>query len=180
MSKSSEEHQQRIAHWRAAVDSARGRLAPAGVAALARRSGLQFLEAIGRGELPSVPIGHTLDFWPIEVEHGRMVFQGEPAVAHLNPLGTVHGGWIATLLDSALACAVQSTVPVGSGSTTLELKINYVRALTAGAGPVRAEGKVIQAGARVGTAEGRLTDAAGRLYAFATTTCLVVPIAPAA
>lgn len=175
----SEPADQRLARWHAALETARARLAPAGVAALEdvrRRSGYEFLEAIGRGELPSVPIGHALDFWPVELEPGRVVFQGTPHASHRNPLGTVHGGWIATLLDSAVACAVQSMVLAGSGSTTLELKINYVRALSAGAGPVRAEGKVIQVGSRVGTAEGRLTDASGRLYAFATTTCLVFPL----
>ena len=168
--------EQTIARWNAWAAKARARLGPAGVSAIdeiRRRSGIEFLQAIARGELPSAPIGHTLDFWPVEAEPGRVVFQGTPSQAHYNPIGSVHGGWIATLLDSAVACAVQTLVPQGRGYTTLELKINFVRALTDRVGPVRAEGRAIAVGSQVGTAEGRLTDAAGKLYAFATTTCLV-------
>lgn len=105
-----------------------------------------------------------------------MVFQGTPGAEHCNPIGSVHGGYAATLLDSAVGCAVRSMLPQGSGYTMLELKLNYVRALTAQTGPVRAEGKVIQVGRQAATDEGRLSDSAGKLYAFATTTCLVITL----
>ena len=162
--------------WNAQLAAIKAKMAAAGVVApadLAGRSGIDVLQAIGLGHLPSVPIGHTLDFWPVEAEPGRVVFQGRPAEGHLNPLGSVHGGWIATLLDSAVACSVHSMLPAGKGYTTLELKINYIRAVTPSAGPLRAEGKVVHVGGRTGIAEGRLVDARGKLYAFATTTCLV-------
>ncbi|PWT75979.1 MAG: PaaI family thioesterase [Proteobacteria bacterium] len=162
--------------WNAQLRAVRGRFAAAGVATLAdlrSRSGAQFLDAVGNGELPTPPIGHTLDFWPVEWEPGRIVFQGMPAMAHYNPIGSVHGGWIATLLDSAVGCAVHSVLPAGKGYTTVELKVNFVRAVTADVGPLRAEGKVIHVGAQIGTAEARLFDARGKLYAHATTTCLV-------
>ena len=162
--------------WNAQLAAVRERLADMGVASLAdlrSRSGAQFFTAIGNGELPTPPIGHTLDFWPVEWEPGRMVFQGTPALAHYNPLGSVHGGWIAALLDSCVACAVHSMLPAGRGYTTVELKVNYVRAVTADVGPVRAEGKVIHVGRQTGTAEGRIVGPDGKLYAHATTTCLI-------
>jgi len=162
--------------WNLQLESVRERLAPAGIATLAdlrARSGAEFFEAIGSGQLPSPPISHTLDIWPVEWAIGRVVFQGIPALVHYNPLGSVHGGWVAAMLDSAVGCAVHSTLPAGKGYTTLELKINYVRAVTVDAGPLRAEGKVIHVGGQVATAEGRLHDASGRLYAHATTTCLI-------
>jgi uncharacterized protein (TIGR00369 family) len=96
----------------------------------------------------------------------------DPAEFHYNPLSTVHGGVAATILDSVMACAVQSTLPAGRGYTTLEIKVNYVRAITAATGRLRAEGKIIHVGRQVGTAEGRLVDAEGRLYVHGTTTCL--------
>jgi uncharacterized protein (TIGR00369 family) len=141
---------------------------------VAELSGLQIFEAMSRGELPSVPISETMDFWPIEYEHGRFVFQGRPSARFLNPMGTIHGGWIATLLDSCVACAIHSTLPAGRGYTTAELKISYVRALTPQIGLVRAEGRIINSGRQVGFAEGRLTGPDGRLYAHATTTCVVL------
>ena len=130
-------------------------------------------EAIFSGELPRPPIGETLDFVPIHIEYGMAVFQGRPAKKHYNPLGTVHGGWFATLLDSAVGCAVHSTLPAGKGYTTLELKLNIVRALTDAVPLVRAEGKVLHAGRQVATAEGRIVGPDGKLYAHATTTCLI-------
>jgi uncharacterized protein (TIGR00369 family) len=166
----------KVESWNAQLQGVRARLAGAGIASLADlrgRSGAQFFDAIGNGQLPSPPIGHTLDFWPVEWEPGRVVFQGMPALAHYNPLGSVHGGWIATLLDSAVGCAVHSTLPAGKGYTTVELKVNYVRAVTIETGPLRAEGKVIHVGGQIGTAEGRLFDASDKLYAHATTTCLI-------
>jgi uncharacterized protein (TIGR00369 family) len=143
------------------------------------RSGLELFQAMLAGELPSPPITQTLGFSLVEAEAGRVVFQGKPAFAYYNPLGSVHGGWYATLLDSALACAVHSTLPAGRSYTTLELKLNMVRALTEKVPLVRAEGKIIHAGRQVATAEGRLYGPDGTLYAHATTTCLIFDL-PAA
>ncbi len=136
-------------------------------------SGLEFLQKMIRGELPVPPIAQTLDFYLIEVEAGRAVFQGRPSRAHYNPIATVHGGYHATLLDSAMACAVQTLCEAGRAYTTLEFKINCVRALTEATGPVRAEGKVVASGRRMATAEGRLVDSEGRLYSHGTTTCML-------
>jgi uncharacterized protein (TIGR00369 family) len=146
------------------------------VEAMREYSGLELFQKMMRGELPPPPIAQTLDFAIVEVEKGRVVFQGHPSRAHYNPIGSVHGGYHATLLDSCVACAVQSTLEAGQGYTTIELKVNYLRALTDQVGPVRAEGKVIHTGRQIGTAEGRLYDASGRLYAHATTTCLVFSV----
>ena len=166
----------RIQSWNTQLQEVRSRSPGTGVASpadLRSRSGVEFFDAVGRGQLPMPPISETLDFWPVEWEPGRMVFQGMPAKAHYNPLGSVHGGWIAAILDSAVGCAVHSALPAGTGYTTVELKINYVRVVTAESGPLRAEGKVIHVGKQVATAEGRLQDAKGNLYAHASTTCLV-------
>ncbi len=139
----------------------------------AGRSGLELLQAMLRGELPFSHIGETMDFMLIEVSPGRAVFQGLPQQKHLNPMGTVHGGWYATLLDSALGCAVHTTMPPGRGYTTAELSVNLVRGAVPGREPLRAIGQVIHSGRQLATAEGRLVDAAGKVYAHATTTCLV-------
>ncbi len=139
-------------------------------------SGMEVFAAIRDGELPSPPIGRLLDFIAIEFEPGRMVFQGTPRREHYNPLGIVHGGYAATLLDSCVGCAVHTMLPAGKGYTTLELKVNYIRAMTDRTGPVRAEGRTVSVGNQTAVAEGRLTDSAGKLLAFATTTCLVFPI----
>lgn len=144
---------------------------------LASMSGLDFLNAIAAGELPAPPIADLLGFTLAEVERGRVVFESVPQFRHYNPLGTVHGGYTATLLDSCVGCAVHSTLPKGIGYTTLEFKVSLIRAITADTGPVRAEGKILNAGRRAATAEGRLTDAKGRLLAHATTTCLVFDLA---
>jgi len=165
-----------LERWVAEEAAARARLAPPGVIhpeLIAGRTGLQVFQGIGAGELPSPVIGHTMDFWPIEVEHGRIVFQGRPGAAYLNPMGTIHGGWFATLLDSAVGCAVHTTLPAGKAYTTAELKISYVRAITPGTGVLRVEGKVINTGSRLGFAEGRITGPDGKLYAHASTTCLI-------
>jgi uncharacterized protein (TIGR00369 family) len=140
------------------------------------RSGLDFLRAIIAGELPGPPIGRVLNFRPIRAEAGRVMFQGEPTADFYNPIGSVHGGWAATLLDSCMACAVQSTLAAGRGYTTVELKVNLVRALSTDTGPVRAEGWVVHGGRQIATAEGRLTGADGKLYAHGSTTCLVVAL----
>jgi uncharacterized protein (TIGR00369 family) len=137
------------------------------------KSGLEIFNAMFAGELPFPPIGETLDFIAVEIEKGRAVFQGRPLERHYNPLGTVHGGWYATLLDSAVGCAVHSALPAGKSYTTLELKVNMLRALTKDVTLVRAEGKLIHLGGQIATAEGRLVGPDGKLYGHATTTCLI-------
>jgi uncharacterized protein (TIGR00369 family) len=143
--------------------------------AIGESDGLAFMRAIPDGRLP---MGDTLSFSLVQAEHGRVVFAGTPASAHYTPLGRVHGGWAATLLDSAMGGAVLSVLPAGKRLTTVELKVNYVRALTDATGPVRAEGQVINAGRTIATAEGRLLDAEGKLYAHGTTTCLILSDPP--
>lgn len=145
---------------------------------VAGRSGLETMQAMLRGELPYPPIARTLDFQLVEVDAGRAVFQGTPGAGHLNPMGTVHGGWYATLLDSALGCAVHTMMPPGRGYTTAELGVNLVRAIGPKAPRVRAEGKVIHCGRQLATAEARLYGPDGTLYAHGTTTCLVFELAP--
>lgn len=145
---------------------------------LAGKPGMAVFDGIFTGALPRPPIGQTLDLLPVHIEPGRAVFQGRPSARHYNPLGTVHGGWFATLLDSAVGCAVHSSLPAGKGYTTLELKINIVRALTDKVPLVRAEGTIVHAGNQVATAEGRLTGPDGKLYAHASTTCLVFDFPP--
>src|SRR4029077_2997940 len=141
---------------------------------LGNSSGLEFLQKFTRGELPPPPIAALMDYNLVEVSPGRAVFACEPAEYHYNPIGVVHGGLAATLLDFAMGCAIHSMLPHGVGYTTLEIKVNFVRALTADTGPVRSEGTVVHMGSRTATAEGRIVDAAGKLYAHATTTCLVI------
>jgi uncharacterized protein (TIGR00369 family) len=140
---------------------------------VAGKSGLQIMTSLLNGDLPFAPISQTLDFLLVEVGEGRAVFQGTPGPAHLNPLGTIHGGWYATLLDSALGCAVHTMLPAGRGYTTAQLGVNLVRAIGSKAPRVRAEGKVIHCGRQLATAEARLYGPDGTLYAHATTTCLV-------
>ena len=155
--------------------------AQAGVARpeqVAGLSGLQVMLKMLAGELPYPHIAATLDFGLVEVAPGRAVFQGAPQLKHYNPLGTVHGGWYATLLDSALGCAVHTTVPAGYGYTTAELGVNIVRAASARTGPLRAIGQVIHSGRQLATAEARIVGPDGKLYAHATTTCLVFPVKP--
>jgi uncharacterized protein (TIGR00369 family) len=137
-------------------------------------SGIAYLKALQSGELPPPPFAVLLDISMHEVSEGRVVFTAEPSEFHYNPLGTVHGGVMATLLDSALGCAVQSMLPAGTSYTTLELKVNFLRPVTAKTGTIYAEGKIIHLGGRVATAEGRVTDAAGKLYAHGTTTCIIL------
>ncbi|HEX5786516.1 MAG TPA: PaaI family thioesterase [Burkholderiaceae bacterium] len=166
-----------IAQWKQEEEAVRVRLRPTNAPAPTLQpfalSGLDTLNAIFSGELPPPPIGETLDFVPIRMAHGQAVFQGRPLRRHYNPLGTVHGGWFATLLDSAVGCAIHTTLAAGRGYTTLELKVNLVRALTDAVPLVRAEGQVIHVGRQTGTAEGRIVGPDGKLYAHATTTCLI-------
>ena len=139
-------------------------------------SGLELVEGLAGRTLPLNTFARTLGYDVTEAERGRVVIVHTPTEDHLNPWGTAHGGLAATLLDSCMGLAVQSTLDRGIGSTTLEFKISLVRPVTPDTGPVRAEGTVLSSGRRVGTAEGRLTDREGRLLARGTTTCLVFPI----
>ncbi len=165
-----------LAQWRADAQRLLERAAPIGVVRadqVAGKTGVEVFNAMLAGQLPRAPIGDTLDFILVEAEPGRAVFQGSPHQRHYNPLGTVHGGWFATLLDSAVGCAVHASLPAGKGYTTAELKINIVRPLTDKVPLVRAEGKVIHLGTRMATAEGRMTGPDGKLYAHASTTCFI-------
>lgn len=171
--------------WLAEGQALQARLRAARGAGVARPdevrhlSGLELMQAMLRGELPYPHIADTMDFVILEVSEGRAVFQGLPQTRHLNPLGTVHGGWYATLLDSAVGCAVHTTMPPGRGYTTAELSVNLVRGAAPGREPLRAIGTVLHSGRQLATAEGRIVDASGRLYAHATTTCLVFELPPA-
>jgi len=144
---------------------------------IADKTGLEVMQAMLHGEIPYAAIAKTLDFTIVEASAGRAVFQGTPLPRHLNPLGTIHGGWIATLLDSALGCAIHTMMPVGRSYTTAELGVNYVKAVTPKVQRVRAEGKVIHCGRQLATAEARVVGPDGTLYAHATTTCLVFELA---
>ena len=137
------------------------------------KSGLELLRMAVDGEFPPPPMARLMDTRLIEVEHGQAVFMGTPQEFHYNPLGSVHGGFGATLLDSAMGCAVHSTLMAGDTYTTLEFKINFTRPLQHNTGAVRGIGRVIHAGRTTSLAEGRIEDASGKLYAFATTTCLI-------
>lgn len=139
-------------------------------------SGLAFLEKMIAGELPAPPISRTMGFTLAEVRAGEAVFICTPTFEHYNPIGSVHGGLAGTLLDSAMSCAVQTTVEAGYGYTTLEYRVHLVRGMTDKTGPVRAEGKIVHAGRRAATAEGRIIDAKGNLYAHGTTTCMIFQI----
>lgn len=145
-------------------------------ARLGTLAGIDFLHAIGRGDLPHAPMMRTLGIEPVAVEPGRAVFSVVPEEYHFNPMGIVHGGLAAALCDTALGCAVHSLLPAGTGYTTLELKANFVRPITGGAGRLECEGRVIHLGSRTATAEARVTDAAGRLYAHATATCMLLDL----
>lgn len=140
---------------------------------VAGKTGLEVMQGLLNGHLPHAAIARTLDFLMIEVGDGRAVFQGTPGPQHFNPMGTVHGGWFATLLDSALGCAVHTKMPPGRAYTTAELSVNIVKALTPKVVRVRAIGRVIHCGRQLATAEAQLVGPDGTLYAHATTTCLV-------
>ena len=144
------------------------------VETLRSMSGLEFFEGIIAGRFPRPPISAVLDFEVVSAERGFVVFKGEPAFDFYNPLGSVHGGWTATLLDSCMGCAVHSMLEAGQGYTTLELKVNFVRPITADTGTLFAEGRIINPGRTVATSEGKLVDPSGRIYAHATSTCLIL------
>ena len=137
-------------------------------------SGLEFFRQMMAGTIPPPPMVSLLELRMIEAEEGRVVFTGTAAEAFYNGMGVAHGGFAATLLDSALGCAINTMMPAGRSFTTLELQINYTRPLTRETGEVRCEAKVIHVGKRVGTAEARVVDASGKIYAHGTTTCILV------
>jgi uncharacterized protein (TIGR00369 family) len=163
--------------WIAQYHAVRSKLGPTGGIAtreqIAGKTGLEVLEAMLRGEVPYPYISDTMDFGIVQISPGEVIFQGTPQLKHYNPLGSVHGGWYATLLDSAVGCAVHTMMPAGRGYTTAELSVNIVRAANIKTGPLRAIGKVIHCGRQLATAEGKIVGPDGKLYAHATTTCLV-------
>jgi uncharacterized protein (TIGR00369 family) len=143
--------------------------------AASKLSGLDFIKAVFDGTLPPPPIAATMDFAGAEADEGHAVFVGDPGEYLYNPIGVVHGGFAMTLLDSAMGCAVHTTLAAGEGYTSLETSVNFVRPITRETGPVRCEGKVLHRGGRIATAEGRLTSQkTGKLLAHGTTTCLVM------
>jgi uncharacterized protein (TIGR00369 family) len=165
--------------WQAALAAVVARSTGPGVSpveTLRAQSGLEFLQGMIDGRLPRPPICDVLNFQLIEVGPGRGVFQGTPQAEFYNPLGSVHGGWSATLLDSCMGVAVHTTLAAGQGYTTVEFKLNLVRPIFANSGPLRAEGKVVNGGRTIATSEGRLFGPDGKLYAHGTETCLIFPI----
>ena len=148
-------------------------LTPAQMAGL---TGADFMRGIITGRLPGAPIAALANMRLAEVREGHVVFEAEPRFAHYNPMGSVHGGWFGILLDSAMACAVMTRLPRGHGYTTLEYKINLLRPVFEETGTLRAVGRSIHAGRRTATAEGRLEDRSGRLYATGTMTCMVMKL----
>lgn len=172
--------EQTLARWNHELNEVRGRMLAGGgkpglasAAMVAGKTGLEIMQAMLAGEVPYPHIAETLDFTLVQVGPGTAVFQGTPQLKHYNPLGSVHGGWYATLLDSAVGCAVHTMMPAGRGYTTAELSVNIVRAASIKSGPLRAIGNVIHCGRQLATAEGRIVGPDGKLYAHATTTCLV-------
>lgn len=145
-------------------------------AAVGQTTGLEFVRGIATGRLPSAPIAATLDFTLDEAEHGRVVFSLVPGEEHYNPIGSVHGGVYATLLDSAAGCAVQSTLPQGMGYTSLDLTVKFLRPVTVDTGRIRAVGTVVSSGRRTALAEARILDEKDRLLAHATSTCMLFPL----
>jgi uncharacterized protein (TIGR00369 family) len=143
--------------------------------ALATHTGLELLRAIIDGTLPQAPMGHTLGFRLVAAEPGMTRFRGEPGEYQLNPMGVVHGGWSATLLDSAMGAAVMSTCDAHTAHVTTQLNIHFTGVIDSGSGAVIAEGRVLHRGARLATAEGRLTDGDGKLLAHGTASCLLMP-----
>jgi uncharacterized protein (TIGR00369 family) len=137
------------------------------------KTGLQVMTGILEGDLPHPHMADTMDFDLVEVGDGLAIFQATPQLKHYNPLGSVHGGWYATLLDSALGCAVHTKLPVGRAYTTSQFSVNLVRAASAKTGPLRCIGKTIHVGRQIGTSEARIVGPDGKLYAHATTTCLI-------
>lgn len=144
--------------------------------AAARDGGLKVMLDLLAGVYPAPPMAATLKFGLSEVEEGRVVFRGLPSVEHLNPLGTVHGGWAATIMDSALGCAVMTTLKPGEAYATVEFKVNLVRPLLPGMGEVFCEGKIVHRGRTLATSEAWLKDKNGKLLAHGTETSAIFPI----
>jgi uncharacterized protein (TIGR00369 family) len=144
-------------------------------AAAGGRTGLAYLRAIASGELPQAPISMALDFRIVAADEGLARFEGTPGELQYNPMATVHGGWVCTLLDSAMSCAVLSVLDTETAYTTAQLNVHLLRAITAATGPVVAEGRLLHRGKRLATADGTLRDRAGTLLAHATTTCAILP-----
>lgn len=139
-------------------------------------SGLDYLRAMASGELPAAPISALMSIEPLAVDEGRVSFAATPGEQHLNPIGVVHGGLVLALLDSAMGCAVHTTLPAGTGYTTVEIKTNFVRAVRPDAARIVATGTVVHRGGRVATADGRVVrEGDGKLVAHGTTTCLILP-----
>jgi uncharacterized protein (TIGR00369 family) len=164
-----------------AVELFPGYVAPLGVGSIpfeeiAKHSGLEFLRRIIDGKYPAPSIGERMNFGLVEVGEGRAVFRGLPGKQHLNPLGSVHGGWAATLLDSALGCAVHTTMAKGEAYTTAEFKVNLTRPITPKTGEVVCEGRVVHRGRTLAVSEATLKDGAGKLLAFGTETCSIFPL----
>lgn len=169
--------EEKIQAWLAEAADMRSRLAAPGTLSLKEVAGMspqEFFDGIGNGTLPSPPINVPMAMVPVEWSSGHFIFQGEPDATHYNPLGSVHGGYIATMLDSAMGCAIHTLLSKGQGYTTTDLRISYIRALTTAVGPVRAEGRIIHNGRSTALAEGRLYDVDDKLYAVGSTTCLIM------
>jgi uncharacterized protein (TIGR00369 family) len=165
--------------WEERIREIHARRAPPGVIpreVWSQHSGLELLQGMLEGKFPDGPINETAGFMLTVAEPGRVVFHAMPTVEYYNSVGVVHGGWASTLLDSSMACAIQTTIARGQSYTTMELKVNFVRPLFETTGPVMAEGRVIHAGRQMATAESRLVDSTGKLYAHGTTTCLIFAV----
>jgi uncharacterized protein (TIGR00369 family) len=141
---------------------------------IGRRTGLELLRAMAAGELPAPPVMHLIDMAGMEVEEGSVTVHLDPQEFHYNPLGSVHGGVLSTLLDTAAACSVHTTLPAGVGYTSLDLNVKFLRPVTVASGRIRCRGTVLQRGRRTALAEARMTDARGRLVAHATSSCLIL------
>jgi uncharacterized protein (TIGR00369 family) len=166
-----------LARWRARENDLRSHNIEPGLGSpeqFAGRSGMQVFEAMLKGDIPPPPICETLDFLLVEAAPGHAEFQGQPLFEHYNPLGSVHGGWVSTLLDSALACAVHSLLPPGKTYTTIELKVSFIRSLTKSVPLVRAVADVIHLGGRIGSSHAKLVGPDDTLYAHAMATCLIM------
>lgn len=167
-------------HARSAAETTRTRILqwqdPLSVAAVgARMKGIDYMRALAAGELPPPPIAVLMNMQPVELEPGRAIFEGRPAEEHYNPIGVVHGGYASTLLDSALGCAVHTTLELGEAYTTLTLEVKMVRPIGAAVELVRAEAEVLYRGRRQATAQAKLIDAAtGKLLAHGTSTCMII------
>ncbi|MCO5159783.1 MAG: hotdog fold thioesterase [Mesorhizobium sp.] len=165
-----------------AVELFPGYVAEKGIGTIPREdvalySGLELLQRIIDGHYPAPPIGERLNFGLTEVSEGRAVFRGLPSERHLNPLGSVHGGWTGTIMDSALACAVQTLLAKGEAYTTVEFKVNLTRPITSRTGEVVCEGRVVSKGRTIAVSEATLKDKDGKLLAFGTETCTIFPVA---